>query len=214
MDNQTRGIDPISILEGGKDTFKQRSAPYGEAYKRFGHIMMSFFPGGLTLSNADEWNRYACFHMVVAKMARYANCFHEGHIDSSHDSMVYSAMLESLDHEQDLRQPEATKEDRESQLGIKFPPSYTPETEPIPAHMAKPIIPEVLRATGESFCSDVECEAELRHANEMIKRLELRLKTIKNIIWDNGAAIGSDAYFRVRSLAADIDDCDPWIETE
>lgn len=108
MDKQTRGIDPMSILEGGKDTFKERSAPYGEAYKRFGHIMMSLFPGGLALTNADDWNRYACFHMIVAKMARYANCFHEGHIDSSHDSMVYSAMLESLDHEQDPRQPEPT----------------------------------------------------------------------------------------------------------
>lgn len=172
MDNQTRGIDPISILEGGKDTFKQRSAPYGEAYKRFGHIMMSFFPGGLTLSNADEWNRYACFHMVVAKMARYANCFHEGHIDSSHDSMVYSAMLESLDHEQGswhMKQDEA-----------------------------QPIIPGLLREIGEASESDASAE-------EVIRGLESRLRKIQDIIWSNGAALGSDAYFKVRALAAGID---------
>lgn len=80
-------------------TFDGRGSQYGEAYKRFGHIMMAFFPGGINIRNAEDWNRYACFHMVVAKLARYANNFEVGHIDSAHDACVYSAMLESLDRE-------------------------------------------------------------------------------------------------------------------
>ena len=90
---------PDQVLASAAATFAERGKVYGDAYKQFGHIMMALFPAGITLSNADDWNRYALLHMEVAKLARYCQNFSNGHIDSQHDLCVYAAMLESLDQE-------------------------------------------------------------------------------------------------------------------
>lgn len=99
----TESVSPVQCLQEAIDTFVQRGKVYdgesGQAYKMFGPIMMAFFPNGIIISSAEEWNRYALFHMEVAKLARYASNFNTGHIDSQHDVIVYASMLESLDRE-------------------------------------------------------------------------------------------------------------------
>ena len=92
---------PIKCLQEAINTFVDRGRVYdgesGRAYEKFGTIMMAFFPQGIVLDDAETWNRYSLFHMEVAKLARYAANFNEGHVDSQHDIIVYAAMLESLD---------------------------------------------------------------------------------------------------------------------
>ena len=90
---------PAACMADAMDTFVERGKVYGEAYKQFGPIMMALFPNGIVLKSADDWNRYSCLHMEVAKLARYCQNFSTGHIDSQHDLCVYAAMLESLDRE-------------------------------------------------------------------------------------------------------------------
>jgi hypothetical protein len=107
MDDRSTISGPQICLQDAMQTFAQRGKQYGgnsgEAYKRFGHIMMALFPNGLTINSPEDWNRYGCFHMEVVKIARYAANFEVGHIDSQHDLIVYASMLESLDREAQLQ---------------------------------------------------------------------------------------------------------------
>jgi hypothetical protein len=114
--NDSRG--PIKCLQEAISTFVDRgdqySGQHGEAYELFGPIMMAFFPGGIVLKNAEDWNRYACFHMEVAKLARYAAHFEIGHIDSQHDIIVYASMLEDLDRKAQLKRNASAAEEAEA----------------------------------------------------------------------------------------------------
>ena len=92
-------VSPYTCLMEAASTFRERGQVYGDAYRKFGNIMMALFPDGITIKNADDWNRYSLLHMEVAKLARYCQNFSVGHIDSQHDLCVYAAMLESLDWE-------------------------------------------------------------------------------------------------------------------
>lgn len=85
------------ILRDGADTFQERNATYGDSYKSHGNILAAIFPDGLMVKTADDWNRIMIFNNIIGKMNRYSASFESGgHIDSAHDSMVYSAMLEEL----------------------------------------------------------------------------------------------------------------------
>lgn len=85
------------LLEAGAATYRERNKTYGDNYKQFGHLMVALFPDGLPREmSANDWNRFAVFMHILTKVSRYAVSFKTGHVDSAHDAMVYSAMLEEL----------------------------------------------------------------------------------------------------------------------
>lgn len=88
------------FLSEGAETFKARNKIYGNNYLNVGNAMVGFFPDGVTLKTADDWNRMQIFLLGVVKQTRYCNSWPAGgHPDSSHDNTVYSSMLESIDEE-------------------------------------------------------------------------------------------------------------------
>lgn len=89
----------ISNLEEALKTYIDRNKKYGNNYKRFGLVMMALFPDGLNLNTVEDFNRYGVIFMKIAKLSRYATNPKVGHLDSVHDDIVYSAMLEELDSE-------------------------------------------------------------------------------------------------------------------
>jgi hypothetical protein len=85
-------------LSEGAETFRDRNAVYGNNYLNVGKAMVGFFPDGLEIKTADDWNRLHIFLLAVVKKSRYCNNWNKGgHEDSIHDSMVYDAMLASID---------------------------------------------------------------------------------------------------------------------
>jgi len=88
---------PAYMREGAK-TYEERNAVYGDNYVLFGDTMMSLFPQGLHVATAEDWNRLGILVQQVSKLSRYTANFHRGgHPDSTHDLMVYTAMLSELD---------------------------------------------------------------------------------------------------------------------
>jgi len=85
------------IFEGMKATFAERNKTYGDSYRQTGVVLQALFPKGLTLEPIDEWQRFGAFFMIICKAVRYAEQLKSGgHVDSAHDSAVYSAILEEL----------------------------------------------------------------------------------------------------------------------
>lgn len=87
------------LLRSGAKTFEERNAVYGETYLAFGKVMDAMYPDGLTIKagDVDAFNRLGIFVQNITKLCRYATSLPtSGHIDSAHDNMVYSAMLEYL----------------------------------------------------------------------------------------------------------------------
>ncbi len=79
--------------------YAERSAMYGDNYKRFGHIMMGAI-GPVAVLNVHDYNRFAIFNLMAAKLSRYGNNFDKGgHDDSLDDLAVYCMMLKELDAE-------------------------------------------------------------------------------------------------------------------
>jgi hypothetical protein len=88
------------FLREGAKTFEERNAIYGNNYLNVGNAMVGFFPNGVTLKTVDDWNRMHILLLAIVKKTRYCNQWNSGgHSDSIHDSMVYDAMLESIDAE-------------------------------------------------------------------------------------------------------------------
>lgn len=88
------------IFDEMKRTFAERNKAYGDSYRVTGNVLAAMFPRGLALNTPDQWNRFGAFYMVVCKMVRYAETLSDGgHVDSAHDSAVYSAILEQLTRE-------------------------------------------------------------------------------------------------------------------
>lgn len=82
------------------DLYRERNKLYGDNYKRFGQTLVSFFPNGITLKTADEFNRFALFLNVMHKVTRYARAMPSGgHEDSADDMAVYAQMMQEMDHE-------------------------------------------------------------------------------------------------------------------
>ncbi len=79
--------------------YAERSAMYGDNYKRFGHIMIGAI-GPVTIETVLDFNRFAIFNLMAAKLSRYGNNFNRGgHDDSLDDLAVYCMMLKELDTE-------------------------------------------------------------------------------------------------------------------
>lgn len=88
---------PERLTELG-DLYKERNALYGDNYKRFGETLVSLFPQGITLTSAEDFNRFALFVQIIHKMSRYARSVNDGgHEDSVNDATVYLQMLGEYD---------------------------------------------------------------------------------------------------------------------
>jgi hypothetical protein len=97
------------IFDEMKRTFAERNKAYGDSYRVTGNVLAAMFPRGLTLNTPDQWNRFGAFYMIICKMVRYSETMTTGgHIDSAHDSAVYSAILEQLTREY-MDPPHATR---------------------------------------------------------------------------------------------------------
>lgn len=80
------------------EIYKERNKVYGDDYKRHGDVMLALFPTGIVLRSPEDYNRYSCLILIVAKISRYANNFNNGgHNDSLDDLSVYAQMLKELD---------------------------------------------------------------------------------------------------------------------
>lgn len=89
----------ITNLREALRTYIDRNKVYGDNYKKFGNVMAALYPLGITLKTVEDFNRFGVIVMKVSKLSRYTTNPMVGHIDSTHDDIVYSAMLEELDSE-------------------------------------------------------------------------------------------------------------------
>lgn len=144
------------IFEGMKATFAERNKTYGDSYRQTGVVLQALFPKGLTLETIDEWQRFGAFFMIICKAVRYAEQMKTGgHIDSAHDSAVYSAILEELTRE---AQPVAkAKIDLEDYSKTKYIIIFKPEskmgkyyTTRLSPHDERTVLEEAKTFYGES----------------------------------------------------------------
>lgn len=92
------GSDIGQALADLANLYNDRNKIYGDDYKRHGSIMHTFFPNGVHLNSADDFNRYAIIKNLVTKLNRYIRNFEKGgHADSLDDISVYAQMLQELD---------------------------------------------------------------------------------------------------------------------
>lgn len=94
--------DPAIILDEMADTFRQRNAMYGDNYRMVAKLVKVLFPNGVPpeLVVSDQWH---LLELKLVKLSRFA-ISNLTHIDSIHDDAVYSAMIESIIHEQGAQQ--------------------------------------------------------------------------------------------------------------
>lgn len=95
MKKKVKQTLPGNNLRRGGDTYDVRNKVYGDNFKRVGAVMAGMFPNGVVLRTAEDHERYHLFELKIVKLTRFAV---SGlvHIDSIHDDMVYSSMVESL----------------------------------------------------------------------------------------------------------------------
>ncbi len=92
---ENKKSDVSELLLKASETHKERTEVHGHAYDRTGDIYTAFFPNGVTLKTAEDFERFVPFVWCVTKMNRYAeNMERGGHKDSAHDLIVYGAILE------------------------------------------------------------------------------------------------------------------------
>jgi hypothetical protein len=97
-----RTTDPAptvgEILNGMAETYTERNAVYGDNYRMVGAMMKVLFPDGVSkeLLHSDKFH---LFELKLVKLSRYA-ISDMTHRDSIHDDAVYSAMLESINLEE------------------------------------------------------------------------------------------------------------------
>lgn len=86
-----------SILQQGQETASKRKGCYGLTQYRFGDVMKALFPEAVVLVDEEEHARFGLLVQIVSKLCRYTTDFHHPHMDSTHDLMVYAAMLNEMD---------------------------------------------------------------------------------------------------------------------
>lgn len=143
------------ILDGAAATYRERAAIYGDSYHEFGRVMMTLFPKGLTVETEGEWSRLGILVQDITKTLRYANQFKSGgHVDSAHDKIVYSAMLEELT----THYADAAKEK-------KAGPAFTVEAPLKPASAPpRPIFKKLINGKAVAFVYDETCPVPERPA--------------------------------------------------
>ena len=94
---------PADFLEDAAEIFKEKSKEYGDSYKTFGKIMLSYFPYGLKLKTEKDFTRFGILNIMISKTDRYCKNFtNGGHQDSLLDLSIYSTMLKEIDNDNNI----------------------------------------------------------------------------------------------------------------
>lgn len=97
-----RTLSVPEVLRSAAKTYEERNAVYGDNWRKVGAVMAAMYPDGMQLRNADDFDRWHLFELIVVKLTRFANSGLT-HLDSIHDAMVYAGMLESINLEKGQR---------------------------------------------------------------------------------------------------------------
>ena len=91
----------IELMDKASDRYIEKGKEYGHTYERFGEVMMALFPDGLLVTRADDWNRLGLLTMMVHKLLRYTNLYHDPKrgAEELDDMAVYTFILESIDND-------------------------------------------------------------------------------------------------------------------
>lgn len=89
-------LSAIECIRKALETVTERKAVYGNNHKAFGPLMSVLMPH-LGIS-ADQWSKIGVVGQIVSKLGRYCNS-EMTHIDSAHDMIGYSGLLEELTRE-------------------------------------------------------------------------------------------------------------------
>lgn len=96
---------PIDVMNDAINLFSKKSHDdnYGDGHIRFGEVMVSLFPNGLTINSKKHWIILGIFIQIISKIMRLSiNIFEdkpkavEKREDNSMDMTVYSSMLTSV----------------------------------------------------------------------------------------------------------------------
>jgi hypothetical protein len=82
------------ILANAAKTFEKRNSIYKDNYNMVGRVMAAMFPDGIVLKTEEDFVRWHNFELKIVKISRFA-ASGLTHIDSIHDDIVYSALLEA-----------------------------------------------------------------------------------------------------------------------
>jgi hypothetical protein len=87
-------VGAAEILENMAVTFRERNAVYGDNYLMISKLVKVLFPDGVPpgLVEQDQWH---LFELILVKLSRFA-ISNLAHVDSIHDTGVYSAMIEAI----------------------------------------------------------------------------------------------------------------------
>ncbi len=84
------------ILGEAANTFAERNEDYKDGYIKTGAVLEAIFKGvDHQPKTATEWAVFHLYIFEVAKLVRFANS-KLTHVDSQHDNIVYSAMIEEI----------------------------------------------------------------------------------------------------------------------
>lgn len=83
-----------AILEEAANTYRDRTKVYGDNFLMIGPMVKILFPNGVSheVLTSHAWH---LFELKLVKLSRFA-VSNLTHLDSIHDDMVYSAMIEML----------------------------------------------------------------------------------------------------------------------
>jgi len=87
-------------MADANDLFADRNAEYGNAFEKYGSVVKSFFPEGVTLKTGNDFKRFGLVCSILNKMSRYCKNFDKGHPDSIADASVYCHMLSYVDEKE------------------------------------------------------------------------------------------------------------------
>lgn len=108
----------LGILSQAHGVYQDRSAVYKDNFRSVGRVMVALFPEGRPpLVNAEDYDRWHIWELIIVKLTRYANNYDVPHEDSLLDMLPYLGILGALDQELRERFEVARKEEnRKSDL--------------------------------------------------------------------------------------------------
>lgn len=106
------GKRATSLLREAADVYQQRNAVYKDNFRVVGRVMEALFPNGAPrLHDAEDFNRWHIFELLIVKLTRYVANWDEPDEDSLVDMIPYLAILGVQD--EDLREAIKAQQDLE-----------------------------------------------------------------------------------------------------
>ncbi|UAJ16150.1 hypothetical protein SEA_TINYMINY_59 [Microbacterium phage TinyMiny] len=107
------GRKAMRIMRESANTYQRRNAVYKDNFLVVGRVMEALFPDGAPrLHDADDFNRWHIFELVIVKLTRYIANWDNPDEDSLVDMIPYLAILGAQD--EDLREAIKAQQDLES----------------------------------------------------------------------------------------------------